>query len=84
MLLLALLLAFSTGIGFLLHLVLPSVELGLCIIIVVLAVSVIAKLLWNLQAPAGDDDEEALPEIPSTERIYLLEPNDFRRRRKKK
>ncbi len=83
----AVLLALGTGIGFLLHWLLPSVDLGIGILIGVITIGFTAQLFARISSlPLNDPLDDAIFTEPFTsERItYLIDPAPPQRRRKRK
>src|SRR5262245_47205531 len=82
----ALLLALGAGIGFLLHWILPSIDLGIGMLIGVLAIGFTAQLFARVSSMPLDDplDEDISIEPLTPQRItYLIDPPTPRRRRRK-
>lgn len=80
------LLALGAGIGFLLHWILPSVELGMGMLIGVIAIGFTAQLFARIMSiPLEDEPDVILTESLTPQRItYLIDPPATARRRKRK
>jgi hypothetical protein len=83
----AILLAIGTGVGFLLHWIIPSVDLGIGILIGVITIGFTAQLFGRiLSIPLTElEDDVEYVEPPLPQRItYLIDPTPPQRRRKRK
>ena len=82
----AILLVVGLGIGFLLHWLIPTVDLGIGTLIGIVTLGFTARLFARIMSlPLGEIDDD--PELvePFTPRItYLIDPEPPRRRRKRK
>ncbi len=81
------LLALGAGIGFLLHWLLPSVDLGIGMLIGVITIGFTAQLFARLSSLPLDDplDDTSYIEPLTPQRItYLIDPLPPQRRRKRK
>jgi hypothetical protein len=80
------LLALGTGIGFLLHWILPSVDLGIGMLIGVITIGFAAQLFARISSLPLDDplDDATFAEPFTPQRItYLIDPPPSRRRKRK-
>lgn len=83
----AFLLVLGAGIGFLLHWIIPSVDLGIGILTGVLTIGFTAQLFARISSMPLDDpaDDPTYIEPLTPQRIaYLIDPTPPQRRRKRK
>jgi hypothetical protein len=83
----AVLLVLGTGLGFLLHWLMPSVDFGIGILIGVITIGFTAQLFGRISSlPLNDPLDDATFTEPFTpQRItYLIDPPPAQRRRKRK
>jgi hypothetical protein len=83
----AVLLTLGTGIGFLLHWLMPSVDFGIGILIGVITIGFTAQLFARISSLPIDDplDDAVFTEPFTPQRItYLIDPPPPQRRRKRK
>jgi hypothetical protein len=83
----AFLLTLGAGIGFLLHWLMPSVELGIGMLIGVITIGLTAQLFARITSLPLDDplDDATFAEPLTPQRItYLIDPPPTQRRRKRK
>jgi hypothetical protein len=83
----ALLLGLGAGIGFLLHWLMPSVDLGIGMLIGVITIGFTAQLFARISSlPLDDtvDDVEYIEPLTPQRIAYLIDPEPPRRRRRRK
>jgi divalent metal cation (Fe/Co/Zn/Cd) transporter len=78
-----LLLAVAIGIGFLLHWILPAIDIGIAVLIGVVVCGISINFLSNLMTslPGENPDDEDGDKV--SEKIYLIEPTTLKRRKRK-
>ena len=84
LLILIVLLCFGIGLGFLLHWILPRIELGIAALIGVVATGISIRLLTGLMSSLPEEGEEEEEGNQVSNRIYLIEPTGLRKRRRRK
>src|SRR6266542_4111766 len=82
----AVLIGIGAGVGFLLHWIVPSVDIGVGILIGVVTIGFTAQLFARVMAlPLSDSDDEPYVEPAPRQRItYLIDPTPPRRRGRRK
>jgi hypothetical protein len=81
---LTVLLCVGSGIGFLLHWVLPSVDMGVAILIGVVTSGISIRFISGLMSRIPEEGYEIEDEDRESGRIYLIEPPSLRRRRRRR
>ena len=81
---LTVLLCVGIGIGFLLHWIMPSVDLGVAILIGVVTSGISIRFISGLMSTIPEDGDEIEDEERVSGRIYLIEPPSLRRRRRRR
>jgi hypothetical protein len=81
---LTILLGFGIGLGFLLHWIVPSLEIGIATLIGIVATGISIRFLSGLMATMPEEGEEEEEGSRVSDRVYLIEPSGLRRRRRKK
>lgn len=84
LIILALLLGFGIGIGFLLHWLIPAIELGIATLIGIVAIGMAFRSLSRLMSSLPEAGEDVEDGNRIREAVYLIEPDAFRRRRKRR
>jgi hypothetical protein len=84
LLILIVILCFGIGLGFLLHWILPTIELGTATLVAIVATGISIRFLSGLMSSLPEEDQEDEEGNRISERIYLIEPSGLRRRRKRK
>jgi divalent metal cation (Fe/Co/Zn/Cd) transporter len=84
LLILSVLLCFGLGLGFLLHWVLPTIELGIATLIGIIAIGISIRFISGLMPSMPDEGQEDEEANQISEKIYLIEPPRMRRPRKRK
>lgn len=79
---LTVLLAVAIGIGFLLHWILPAIDIGIAVLIAIVACGILIHfMLVMMSSPVEDQDDEGGNKV--SEKIYLIEPGSLRPRKRK-
>lgn len=80
---LTILLCLGIGLGFLLHWIVPSIEIGIAALIGMIAIGIAIRLLLGLMSSLPEESEGDETGNQVSERVYLIEPTGLRRRRRK-
>jgi hypothetical protein len=84
----SLLVGFGIGVGLLLHWLLPAIDLGMSVLIGVIAFAfafqIVTRLMMSVPTNEVEDNDEGTGEMKASDVMYLVSGASSRKRRKRK